>query len=65
MRLHRGTYRRVAEKTGYTEDYVRKVYHGKRRNWRLELLLMEEEKRWRKSERLRKRLGRRQTEKKR
>ena len=58
MRLLRGTYQRLAAATGYSADYVRAVYQGRRRNAILEALLEIEMRKWEKAERTRKRLGR-------
>ena len=56
MMLLRGTYGRLAEATGYSTDYVRAVYHGRRRNAILEALLEMEVRKWEKAERIRKRI---------
>ena len=56
MNLLRGTYRRLAEATGYTADYVRALYQGRRRNAILEALLEMEVRKWEKAERTRRRL---------
>ena len=57
MNLLRGTYQRLAEATGYTADYVRAVYQGRRRNAILEALLEDEVRKWEKAERIRKRIN--------
>ena len=59
MKLLRGTYGRLAAATGYTADYVRAVYQGRRRNAIIEALLEMEEKKWEMAERTRKKLNRR------
>ena len=59
MKLLRGTYGRLAAATGYSVDYVRAVYQGRRRNAIIEALLEMEEKKWEKAERVRRRLDRR------
>ncbi len=57
MMLLRGTYGRLAEATGYSADYVRAVYHGRRRNAILEALLEMEVRKWEKAERTRRRIN--------
>ena len=42
MSLLRGAYGRVAKATGYTTDYVRAVYKGRRRNAIVEAVLLGE-----------------------
>jgi uncharacterized protein HemY len=56
MKLLRGTYGRLAAATGYSADYVRAVYQGRRRNAILEALLEIEVGKWEKAERTRRRL---------
>ena len=58
MKLLRGTYGRLAAATGYSADYVRAVYQGRRRNAILEALLEIEVRKWEMAERTRRRLGR-------
>ena len=58
MKLAHGTFKRLAEKTGYTADYVRAVYRGKRRNAILEALLEVEAEKAAAAERRRRRIER-------
>ena len=59
MRLLHGTVKRLAEETGYSADYIRKVRRGERRNARLELLIEKEMRKAEQAERIRRRLKRR------
>lgn len=59
MRLLHGTVKRLAEETGYSTDYIRKVRRGERRNARLELLIERELRKAEQAERIRRRLKRR------